>query len=201
MRAAISRSTGCRSRHPGILTNLSLNATSRREPGPGEIEVQVKAGGINFRDVMKALGMYPGNPVDVRWFGDDFSGTVVRVAPDVTDVRVGDNVAGMGPYVFRGYVTVNRHMVFKKPDHVSFTEAATMPTVFLTTHYALKPPRPPAEGRARPDPRRHRRRRHGGDPDRERNSAPRSSRRREPRRSAGCSKRWAGCAPFRSVGG
>ena len=119
---------------PGILTNLSLNETSRREPGPGEIEVSVKAGGINFRDVMKALGMYPGNPIDVRWFGDDFSGTIVRVGEGVHDLKPGDNVAGMAPYCFRGYVTVNRHMVFRKPDHISFVDAATLPTVFLTTH-------------------------------------------------------------------
>ena len=122
---------------PGILTNLSLNETSRREPGPGEIEISVKAGGINFRDVMKALGMYPGNPIDVRWFGDDFSGTIVKVGEGVHDLKPGDNVAGMAPYCFRGYVTVNRHMVFRKPEHISFVEAATLPTVFLTTHYAL----------------------------------------------------------------
>ncbi|MEM7145877.1 MAG: amino acid adenylation domain-containing protein [Verrucomicrobiota bacterium] len=122
---------------PGILTNLSLNETSRRDPDPDEIEVEVKAGGINFRDVMKALGMYPGNPIDVKWFGDDFSGTVVKVGKNVKDIKAGDNVCGMAPYCFRAFVTVNRHMVFKKPDHISFEEAATLPTVFLTSHYAL----------------------------------------------------------------
>ena len=122
---------------PGILTNLSLNETRRRDPEPGEIEVLVKAGGINFRDVMKALGMYPGNPIDVKWFGDDISGTVVRVGKNVTDIKVGGDVVGMAPYCFRSYVTVNRHTVFKKAEHQSFEEAATLPTVFLTTHYAL----------------------------------------------------------------
>lgn len=122
---------------PGMLTNLSLNETSRRAPDPDEIEVQVKAGGINFRDVMKALGMYPGNPIDLRWFGDDFSGTVVRVGENVSDLRPGDNVTGMGPYCFRAFVTVNRAMVFKKPAHLTHVQAATLPTVFLTTHYAI----------------------------------------------------------------
>lgn len=122
---------------PGILTNLSLNETRRRDPAPDEIEVLVKAGGINFRDVMKALGMYPGNPVDLKWFGDDFSGTIIRAGKNITDLKPGDNVAGMAPYCFRSHVTVNRHLVFPKPDHISFEEAATLPTVFLTTHYAL----------------------------------------------------------------
>lgn len=122
---------------PGVLQNLSLNATPRREPGEGEIEVRVKAGGINFRDVMKALGMYPGNPVDLRWFGDDISGTVVKVGPGVGDLKPGDDVVGMAPYAFRSYVTVHRNLVFRKPSHLSFEEAATLPTVFLTSHYAL----------------------------------------------------------------
>ncbi len=122
---------------PGILTNLSLNETTRRDPDGDEIEIQIKAGGINFRDVMKALGIYPGNPVDLKWFGDDFSGTVVKVGENVKDLAVGDNVVGMAPYCFRSYVTVHRDMVFRKPDTMSHVEAATLPTVFLTTHYAI----------------------------------------------------------------
>ncbi|MEX2579662.1 MAG: amino acid adenylation domain-containing protein [Verrucomicrobiales bacterium] len=122
---------------PGILTNLSLNETNRRDPEPDEIEIQVKAGGINFRDVMKALGIYPGSPVDLKWFGDDFSGTVVRTGSNVDDLKPGDNVVGMAPYCFRSYVTVHRGMVFRKPDSMSFVEAATLPTVFLTSHYAI----------------------------------------------------------------
>lgn len=122
---------------PGILTNLSLNETTRRDPEGEEIEIQIKAGGINFRDVMKALGIYPGNPVDLKWFGDDFSGTVVKVGANVKDLKVGDNVVGMAPYCFRSYVTVHRDMVFRKPDTMTHVEAATLPTVFLTTHYAI----------------------------------------------------------------
>ena len=122
---------------PGMLTNLSLNETSRREPGADEIEIQVKAGGINFRDVMKALGIYPGNPVDLKWFGDDFSGTVVKVGSNVKDLEPGDDVVGMAPYCFRSYVTVHRDLVFRKADTMSHVEAATLPTVFLTTHYAI----------------------------------------------------------------
>ncbi|WP_417736575.1 thioester reductase domain-containing protein [Rosistilla oblonga] len=122
---------------PGILTNLSLNETSRREPATGEIEIEVKAGGINFRDVMKALGMYPGNPIDLLWFGDDFAGTVTRVGAGVTDLKVGDSVAGMAPYSFRSFTTIDRRLCFKMPDHLSFQEAATLSTVFLTAQYAI----------------------------------------------------------------
>ena len=122
---------------PGILNNLSLNETQRRLPSDNEIEIRVRAGGINFRDMMKALGTYPGNPVDLLWFGDDVAGTVVRVGEAVQDFKPGDAVAGMVPYGFKAFVTVDSRLVFKPPQTISFEEAATIPTVFLTAHYAL----------------------------------------------------------------
>jgi thioester reductase-like protein len=122
---------------PGVLTRLSLNETHRTDPQADEIEVRVMAGGINFRDLMKAMGMYPGNPVDLLWFGDDFSGIVERVGKDVKDLEPGDRVAGLAPYCFRSFVTVHRKKVFTLPRRMSFSDAATLPTVFLTAHYAL----------------------------------------------------------------
>lgn len=80
---------------PGVLSNLALHETQRIAPGPDEVEVRVLAAGINFRDVMKALGTHPGHPDDLLWFGDDLSGIVERVGERVTAFRPGDEVAGM----------------------------------------------------------------------------------------------------------
>ena len=124
-------------RKPGTLSNLSLNESKRRTPEPNEIEVRVQAGGINFRDVMKALGIYPGNPIDLLWFGDDFSGIVQRVGREVHDLHPGDRVVGLAPYCFRSHITVDRRLTFKQPTEMAFEEAATLPTVFLTAHYAI----------------------------------------------------------------
>ncbi len=126
------------SRGTGILNNLEWRETSRHRPQSHELEVQVLAGGINFRDVMKALGTYPGHPVDLHWFGDDFSGVVTAVGADVTGIRVGDRVAGMAPYAFQSHVLVDARLVFPVPEFMSHEEAATLPTVFLTAHYALR---------------------------------------------------------------
>ena len=125
------------SRGTGILTNLCWNATHVQEPGPDEIAIHVEAGGINFRDVMKALATYPGNPVDLHWYGDDFAGTVVAIGSNVEKIRVGDRVAGMSPYAFQSRINVDARMVFRLPDSMGFEEAATLPTVFLTAHYAM----------------------------------------------------------------
>jgi hypothetical protein len=122
---------------PGVLTNLVLRETTRATPGPGEIEVRVRAGGINFRDVMKALGTYPGNPVDVHWLGDDFAGVVERVGGGVDAYRPGDEVAGIAPCAFRSYAIADARLTFPKPPHVPLESAATLPTAFLTAHYAL----------------------------------------------------------------
>ena len=122
---------------PGILNNLQLNETERRFPDPKEIEIKVEAVGLNFRDVMKVIGMYPGNSRDLKWLGDECSGTIVTVGEDVTDYQVGDNVVGMVPYCCRSYATVNQALVFPKPIDHTFEQAATLPIVFLTAHYTL----------------------------------------------------------------
>jgi NADPH:quinone reductase-like Zn-dependent oxidoreductase/acyl carrier protein len=122
---------------PGILNNLALHETHRRAPGPDEIELRVHAGGLNFRDVMKALGTYPGNPVDRLWFGDDVAGTVERVGVNVRHLQPGDAVVAMVPYGFQSFVTAPARLAFPKPPGFSWEQAATLPTVFLTAHYAL----------------------------------------------------------------
>jgi thioester reductase-like protein len=122
---------------PGQLSNLSLNEITRKIPEPEEIEVWVQSGGLNFRDVLKALGLYPGNPDDLLWLGDDFAGLVSAVGKQVTNLKQGDRVAGMAPYAFQSHLTVDRRAVFKIPAQLSFEEAATLPTVFLTAYYAM----------------------------------------------------------------
>ncbi len=122
---------------PGVLSNLCLRQTRRRTPTAGEIEIEVAAVGLNFRDVMKTLGMYPGKSEDLKWLGDECSGQVVAVGEGVDRFHVGDEVVGMAPYCCRSYSTVNQALVFPKPAHLSFDEAATLPVVFLTSHYAL----------------------------------------------------------------
>lgn len=121
----------------GVLENLTLNETVRRSPGPSEIEVRVMAGGINFRDVMKALAMHPGTSEDLLWFGDDFSGVVVAVGSEVSGIECGDRVSGIAPYAFRTHVTVDHRLTFKHSTDLTFEQATTLPTVFLTTHFAI----------------------------------------------------------------
>lgn len=122
---------------PGALESLRLREVTRRAPGPGEVEVHVRFAGINFRDVMKALGMYLEHLGEAFRFGDESSGVIARVGEGVTEFAVGDEVIAMSPGCFGPFLTVPVHAVFRKPASLTFEEASTIPMVFMTVQYAL----------------------------------------------------------------
>ncbi|MCB9450593.1 MAG: type I polyketide synthase [Anaerolineaceae bacterium] len=117
----------------GVLDHLSLQAYTPRMPSAGEVGIRVCAAGVNFRDVLNALGMYP---VEVP-LGNECTGVVTRVGAGVTDVQVGDAVIALAPGTFRSYVVAPADWVFPKPANLSFAEAVTLPTTFMTAYYGL----------------------------------------------------------------
>jgi acyl transferase domain-containing protein/NADPH:quinone reductase-like Zn-dependent oxidoreductase/NAD(P)-dependent dehydrogenase (short-subunit alcohol dehydrogenase family)/SAM-dependent methyltransferase len=118
---------------PGILDSLQLQPAERRLPGPGEVEICVQAAGLNFRDVLNALGMRS----DGELLGGECTGTVVAVGEGVTDYSVGDEVIAVAPGSLSTFVVAHTLLVVPKPKHVGFAEAAACPLVFLTAHFAL----------------------------------------------------------------
>ncbi len=117
----------------GSLDNLILEPVTRRSPRAGEVEIRVKATGLNFRDVLIALDVYPGEAV----MGGDCAGEVVAVGSEVRGFHVGDSVMAMAQGSFSQYVTVDATYVVIKPENLSFEEAASIPANFLTAYYAL----------------------------------------------------------------
>ncbi|MCP4347732.1 MAG: type I polyketide synthase [Desulfobacterales bacterium] len=122
----------------GVLDNLSLESADRPEPGPGEIEVQVHASGLNFKDVLFALGMLQvPNPEDLT-FGFECAGTVSAVGKNVSDISIGDEViVAMTEGSMGSFVIARTEFVVPKPENISFEEAATIPLTFLTAYYGL----------------------------------------------------------------
>jgi acyl transferase domain-containing protein/acyl carrier protein len=118
----------------GSLDTLTLTAIERRSPDPHELELRVLATGLNFRDVLNALGLYPG---DAGALGCECVGEVVSIGDAVTDFQVGDIVLAIAAQSFSQFVTVDRRLVIPKPAHLSVPEAATLPVAFLTAFYAL----------------------------------------------------------------
>ncbi|MFJ3941753.1 SDR family NAD(P)-dependent oxidoreductase, partial [Streptomyces parvus] len=101
--------------------------------GSGQIRVAVHAAGLNFRDVLIALDMYPGRAT----MGIEGAGVVVEVGPDVTGIAPGDRVMGLLSGGFGPTAVTDHRMVARIPDGWSFTQAASVPIVFLTAYYGL----------------------------------------------------------------
>ncbi|MEU0874848.1 type I polyketide synthase [Nocardia brasiliensis] len=126
-----------RPRHRGDLGSMELAARPRRAPDGDEIEIAVHAAGLNFTDVLNAMDRLPvgGNrPPDL---GYDCAGVVTAVGADVRGMGVGDRVAAFTSGALATFVTVAAAKAFPIPDTLGMTEAATLPTVYLTAWYAL----------------------------------------------------------------
>jgi acyl transferase domain-containing protein/acyl carrier protein len=122
---------------PGILDELRLRATERQEPGPGEVEIRVRAVGLNFRDVLIAMDLVPPLYQDSVDVGFECVGEIVRVGEGVEGLEVGDGVIAFAPGCLGSFVTTGSTFVLPKPASLSFEEAATLPIAFFTAHYAL----------------------------------------------------------------
>ena len=122
---------------PGIIENLIVQQVDREELNKGEIEIEVKAVGLNFINLMSALGIYPGYERGFRSLGIEFSGVVTRVDSSIKKHQIGDQVFGCGERCLRKYIKVSSDLIIKKPKGLTHEEAATIPIVFLTAYYSL----------------------------------------------------------------
>jgi NADPH:quinone reductase-like Zn-dependent oxidoreductase len=121
---------------PGLLDSLMF----RDEPSGEEIlqddyvEIEPKAFGLNFRDVMVALGQ-----MHQTTMGFECSGIITRLGPNAThSFKVGDRVcAVMVNGHWANHVRLHWTGIGKIPDHMTFEEAASIPMVFVTAYYCL----------------------------------------------------------------
>lgn len=118
----------------GVLEALSLApAPEMAKPlAQGEVRVGVRAGGLNFRDVLIALGMYPGEAE----IGGEGAGIVLELGPGVEGLAVGDRVMGLLEGLGPVSVT-DRRLIVGVPEGWSLAQAASVPTAFSTAYYGL----------------------------------------------------------------
>ncbi|OWJ56740.1 type I polyketide synthase [Inquilinus limosus] len=126
---------------PGSLGRIGWVAAERRAPGPDEVEIEVAASGLNFRDVMFSLGLLPDDYLEDGFAGPtlgfECAGTIRRVGESVTGLKEGDRVMGFAPAAFATHVTVPAQVAMPVPDGIDLAAAATMPVAFITAWYAL----------------------------------------------------------------
>ncbi|WP_432015718.1 SDR family NAD(P)-dependent oxidoreductase [Streptomyces cucumeris] len=121
-------------RRKGSLEDLTIVPSGGARPlGGSEVRIAVRAAGLNFRDVLNALGMYPG---DVP-LGSEAAGIVVETGAEVTDLSPGDRVFGCVLESFGPLAVADRRLITTMPSGWSFTEAASVPVAHLTAYFAL----------------------------------------------------------------
>lgn len=123
---------------PGSLSALhfATDPVWARPLSENEVEVEIHAVGLNFRDVLIAMGEHV-----AACLGNEAAGYVSRIGSKVTNVQVGDRVVYMNGLVDGGCLkTFGRQVadaVVKLPDSVSFEDAASLPCVYSTALHGL----------------------------------------------------------------
>lgn len=120
---------------PGLLDTL-FYAEEAQPSAPlkeGDIEIEIKASSLNFKDVMIALGQIPGNG-----FGFDGAGIVSKTAAG-SSFLVGERVmfCSADGGAFGTYVRCSELQAQKIPDEMAYTTAASLPAVYTTAVYSL----------------------------------------------------------------
>jgi acyl transferase domain-containing protein/NADPH:quinone reductase-like Zn-dependent oxidoreductase/NAD(P)-dependent dehydrogenase (short-subunit alcohol dehydrogenase family)/acyl carrier protein len=124
----------------GSLSSLEPRTVPADPPSENEVEIAVEAAGLNFLDVLRAMGV--NDALSSAHFGGECAGTVVRVGADVTTYLPGDSVLAISPSfqdkgMLASRVRVPEALVARKPEGMTFAEAAGIPCVFLTAWYGL----------------------------------------------------------------
>jgi acyl transferase domain-containing protein/acyl carrier protein len=122
---------------PGVLDGLGLRPHPAPTPGPGQIQIEVEATGLNFMNVLSALGAYPGYPDGLGPLGIECAGRVSAVGEDVTNVGAGERVLAVAFDSLASHALADARLVRPIPPGTAVSAAASVPIAFLTAHYAL----------------------------------------------------------------
>jgi len=125
----------------GSPDNLYFSSLERRPPDFGEVEIEVLAAALNFRDIMNTLGMlkdYYAEHLNVSSaselrLGFECAGRIVALGEGVTGFTMGDEVMADAEGAFASFVSVNASKVAHKPSCLSMAEASSISTVFFSS--------------------------------------------------------------------
>ena len=127
----------------GAVSNLRIvpQAEESSPPADGEVELRVRAVGLNFRDVLNVLGVYPGDPGPP---GSDCAADVARCGGGAPHLRVGDAVLGHGLAALASFARSDSRLMAAIDDSLTVEQACTLPTTWCTVHMSLLASRPRA---------------------------------------------------------
>lgn len=122
---------------------LQIDEVDVSAPKAGEVQIRVKALGINRAEIMYRTGQYVMEPRFPAILGYEAAGLVEALGPDVAGFNIGDAVSVVPAFSFADYgmygelVNVPLHALVKHPENLSFEEAAASWMMFVTAYGAL----------------------------------------------------------------
>jgi acyl transferase domain-containing protein/acyl carrier protein len=119
---------------PGRLDRLRVDPAPRIPPPPGHLEIRVQAAGLNFKDVLIAMGLV----ADSAGLGGECAGLVSAVGDKVQGLAVGDRVMAIAGGSMASHVMVPAERVFPIPDALSVEQAAAIPVAGFTAWHAMR---------------------------------------------------------------
>ncbi|MFI4954657.1 MAG: SDR family NAD(P)-dependent oxidoreductase, partial [Gammaproteobacteria bacterium] len=118
----------------GVLEALTVIEEEVYTPKANEVVIASRAVGLNFRDVLNAMNLYPG---EAGALGGDVAGVVQAIGADVRRFKVGDVVLGLAEGSLSSQAVSREELLITKPELLNDAQACTLPTVFMTAYLAL----------------------------------------------------------------
>ncbi|KKO98752.1 fatty acid synthase S-acetyltransferase [Trichoderma harzianum] len=116
----------------GALDSLYWKDEHETPLGAHEVEIKVACTGMNFKDVVIAMGQ-----VASPYLGVECSGTISRIGSSVGSLIVGDRVCAMSLGAYSTYSRCLASSAATIPDDMSFEVAASIPVVYCTAYYGI----------------------------------------------------------------
>ncbi len=132
----------------GLLADIAFVKKTLNPPNNHDIVVEVRAIGLNFKDILMALNIFNSNESRVNFLipeslqptshGFEFAGQVIAAGLHVTNFQKGDEVMGFAPFQpISNFAVINKNHLIKLQKNISLEQAATLPIAFITARYAL----------------------------------------------------------------
>lgn len=123
---------------PGQLESVIQRRISRPEMRPDEVELEVDAVALSYKDVLVALGLVPPPAGGIPSLGLECVGRIQRIGAQVTGLSVGQEVIALGSGCLATTVCLPAETVRPKPRNIDKIDAVTLPVAFVTATYALE---------------------------------------------------------------
>ena len=121
------------------MSGVSLIKRLVPDPGPKELLIRVRASSVNFPDYLMTQGKYQHKPELPFGLGMEGSGIIEKIGENIRNYKISDEVTfgALGQGAFSDYVVVNENAIDMKPKNLSFEQAASFQTAYLTAYVSL----------------------------------------------------------------